>query len=783
MEEMIKSASDSFREERDDFIEDLITHDEPVKLFEFLGLEQGDIAILRYMAKTTEDFDLDDFVDYLKSTALVVEAMYFHLLSASKDYEPRKGQVVGTRLMAINHYFRKNMFGEYPTGSGKSFMYLIAASAIHAVRREKTTVVTAGINLQEQLASKDLPAISKIFRSAFASLPPFGYVVFKGRANYVCNKRLATARKALSSGGMVAKVRDMEALRRFVEAIPDVFDGDTAGVPAPLSYTFSGALVCSDASSCGCRSCRLKGECYYYEKKRMASVVSVQVINYHLLFTEVFHRGAPGALTERPSMYVFDEAHEMVPIARDFSEEAISRQAPTAIKASATSITEQMTDTLDDSSFANYVIWTDALEDIKSLYETEFAAGMARWYRPRRNREGEFFDDVIISREDAIDTSGLSTALRRLGFEIDAGISEALDRRGVGSIEALASVEEEDSPEVAILYSIQGLSDRAFGMASILDEFSAPEKRDANRVYWITQKDDSMIFKMKKVYVPEIRDHIFSQEDLSSVSVSATLSTAGTFNFFGEEVMAKREDVGFRVISSSPFDLRKQELWYLPEDALSASRKDSTDYEYQEKATEVILRLLERSQGGMLALFTSTRAMENTFKEVYTQWSGRMAVQGDDSKKVVLNEFRDDLNATLFATRSFFTGVDVKGPSLRVLVIDKLPFEHPSDPVTRTLSEKPGGFYKYSIPRMIMILKQIVGRGVRSRTDKCVICFLDKRLGFSSYAKNIRASFRAGGNYAKKTRDIDDVGEFLAGILKDYGIEKEEEEDYMDIPF
>jgi ATP-dependent DNA helicase DinG len=283
-------------------------------------------------------------------------------------------------------------------------------------------------------------------------------------------------------------------------------------------------------------------------------------------------------------------------------------------------------------------------------------------------------------------------------------------------------------------------------------------------VKWVSQdkKDKRVSFHSKEINVTGINEYLFDNPTISTASVSATLSAGKSFDFFRSNLDLDRLNTSYEVISPSPFNLKEQELWFLPKNALSASKKDTDGEEYNRMVAENLSKLLSLSGGGMLALFTSYKAMQEAYNMVsFSNPHTRILLQGDKPRKKLIEDFSDDMDSSLFGTRSFFTGVDVQGKSLRVLVIDKLPFENPSDPVTRTLSSGPSGFYNYSIPNMLMMLKQIIGRGVRSKTDKCAIVFFDKRISKSSYSKIIKRTFESSGNHAPRTTSIARVQDFL----------------------
>jgi ATP-dependent DNA helicase DinG len=288
---------------------------------------------------------------------------------------------------------------------------------------------------------------------------------------------------------------------------------------------------------------------------------------------------------------------------------------------------------------------------------------------------------------------------------------------------------------------------------------------DNKIVYWVENKEGKIHIKLKPVSVSdELYENFFSKRDLSCIVTSATLSVNGNFNYIKEQLGLNRSIENKSVsefIGQSPFDLKSQELWYLPTEIIDGDSKNSRAF--QELLPKQLIEILEVSKGGVLCLFTSNFNLNYAHSAVSKALPKmRILKQGNLPRTKLIEQFKDDRDSVLFATRSFFTGVDIPGDSLRCLIIDKFPFPSPGDPVMMKIQKLlgPKTFGKHYIPEMVITLKQAVGRGVRTITDKCVIVILDGRMATANYKGEIFNSF----SYEKTgTRNIEDVKKFLEG--------------------
>lgn len=745
----------------------------------------------RYMKNN--NFDQAKFMDYLRNRLFFIELMYAQVYHSNVEIEPRPGQVLGSKLMTISHFFKGSFIGEYPTGSGKSFMYLIYASALYVLGEERTCIATAGINLQEQLDHKDLPFVASIYQSVTGSA--FPYVLIKGRQNYACNVKLERIQGVIDARIQFAGIENQKAFTDYMNKIPRTgFDGDLSNIHAQLTPEVKDALTVRDSASGGCSRCESKQECYFYMRSKRAGSSAVVVINYHVFYTEFEKIKTPGFLSGgRPDTYVFDEAHEFSVIGRDFSERSFGSDTIKWMGAKFSHIEEMASDSMYKAfkllSFSDFegINTKAALEHLRKTH----IAHSQKWLASITKYSKFSQTDVILNSGEWLNTQPVLDSMERLKDCLE-GVTNGLVRLlGYSEVSQIQAVDEDNpgkyADELRVLNAIGELTENLKEYKLLLKDFMDPYRNDAKEVFWLSIDGEDIYTKSKKTEIETLLQILKESSDrISTVSVSATLAVNSSFSFYKASVNIPEEFVSFEVIGESPFDLKTQELWYLPEGALSG--KDASK-DYDDYVADRVTELVSISNGGALVLFTSKRSMDYVYGLVSNRLK-HMTIykQGESSKKILLDLFTKDVDSVLFANRSFFTGIDVKGESLRLIILDKLPFENPTDPVSRTLSNKPGGFKNYAIPTMVTTLKQIVGRGIRSRSDKCVIAFMDNRLKTANYASLVRATFSVGGNRSSRTEKLEEVIDFMSAYTTKQEVIKASEVDLWDtdssdIPF
>jgi ATP-dependent DNA helicase DinG len=594
------------------------------------------------------------------------------------------------------------LVAEAGTGTGKTLAYLVPA----LLAGGKVIVSTGTKTLQDQLYDRDLPAV----RAALAS----GAVtaLLKGRANYVCLHRLerAGAEARLASRDEAAQLRRIE---RFAAASAS---GDRAELPDVPDDAPVWLHATSTRENCLGQDCPRYQDCFVMKARRGALAADVVVVNHHLFFADVVLRDEGVAeLLPSCNTIIFDEAHQLPDTARLFFGESVS--------------TGQLVELSRDARL-----------------ELRAAGGAAP----------EF--DALAGR--------LEKAARdlRLCFGTDGARlpwAQALARGGFG--DALAALEKALAD---FGKALQAQAERAEGLASCarraqeaqatLEHLAAAD--GAAQVRWVEVFGHALQLHLTPLSSAALFRRQLEAQPRAWIFTSATLSVGEDFSHFKEEL-----GLGEAAARSwpSPFDYQRQALLYVPR-GLPA---DPNDPAFTEGVVEAALPVLEASGGRAFLLFTTLRALRRAHELLRERVKFPLLVQGTGSRSDLLARFRELGNAVLLGSASFREGVDVRGEALSLVVIDKLPFAPPDDPVLAAridaLRARGGNpFTEFQLPQAILQLKQGAGRLIRDETDRGVLMLCDPRLYSRPYGRLVRASLPP----MKPTRELSEVREFFARI-------------------
>lgn len=661
-------------------------------------------------------------------------------------YKKRPSQIEVTELMyeALNR--RVNMISQCSTGTGKSIAYL-SASMQYLIENpgEKVLIVTSGISLQEQLIKKDLPCMIKVFDSLYPDKNVknfFNYTVLKGISNYICKDKY----ELLCSVDDITMRDQLKHLKDFMESNPS---GDLERVDFNLNGEIR-KLITTESDLCAGKHCKFDKDCYVNSQKKKAKSSNIVVTNYHMLMASLL---SGSSIFEDVSIIIFDEAHEAVNVVRSYSAKEVSSSTVRYISRRLSELkgkSGSICNSLDSLNLEEIAAKSDLFfATIHHIYKAELGK------MPKLIERQDQFpnpNDLKMSIEQVV--KALDTVLakaRYLGLdECEKGIIEESSQLKQGEFE------KRKQGIIDLSNSIKKTCLNLVDMISNVNEILS----DNNKVLWIENGiNDQLKIGLKSIDISSIFSSYFLENNnIVVVLTSATLSVDNNFDYIKMQLgfsnnINKDKDL-IEYIGETPFDLKSQELWYLPESALPGNHK-----EFDKNMIIQIADILRQSNGGALCLFTSIKNLNLAAKElpVYIK-DQAIFTQHDMSKSNIIEKFRLDINSNLLASKSFYTGVDVPGESLRVVIIDKLPFANSADPVQQVLSKRPNAFYKYSLPEMIIDLKQIVGRGVRSESCRAVICILDGRIETARYKGTIFNSLK----YSKtSTRSLDDIKAFL----------------------
>lgn len=663
---------------------------------------------------------------------------------------------------------------EGPCGFGKTYAYLIPV-ILNIWRKQKghsesddnnrVVIATNGISLQEQLCTKDIPQIIQTLdsiRSVYyedTSIPTFA--LLKGRQNFICPLKLTVNRDVLRNNIPPEQFKEIENV--------NLVNGDLSALSFTLPYEVKQLCVCSDANECKGGTCAMAKECHYLEQKRKAASSDIIVCNYHMLFSAI---EAP--VLPKFDTLVWDEAHEAIEIFRSLNIDSLSRTWISHLSGDITrllntrcgkELVEQLVDTRD--------ITANSIFDLKdkqphSTFIREMQDATQKYLFHIAQLCGiqinSPFSDAKLVHESFLDSTyhTLKQNVVDSLVMLKSFVSAIVDSAKAMAEESYSVTEQEDCQScAAIAETIEN------SVTQRIHFVERSDGEDMDYAYYIkkTVFNDDVVLEYERmpIDVSKLIHNIFLAQErgINNIFTSATLSVGGNMEFFKSEIGLNHYNSKiFEFIGQSPFNLKEQELWYLPDPCVDANKADFGNY-----FNSTLEDIIRASGKGLLVLTTSITAMNQAYviaSSIVSQLGRNTKVmkQGDKPRTKLLEEFKEDGEAILIATKSFFTGIDIPGQALQCLVIDKLPFMAPNDPIVMHLNCKQNYncFMDYQVPKMIIILKQAVGRGVRSINDKCVICVADGRMATARYRGKIGKSFP----YEKTaTRSIEDVKNFL----------------------
>ena len=620
------------------------------------------------------------------------------LSRAHPNYEYRPGQLEMAEAVASALVDQRHLIVEAGTGTGKTLAYLMPS----LLSGKRVVISTGTKNLQEQLFYKDLPFLQSLFER------PLSVCYMKGRNNYVCRQKVYDAEREPVLTGMQEN-REFQIIREWEKITGTGDRSELSGIPENSSAWWK-----LDARSdyCAGQKCKQFDRCFITEMHRRAAESDIIIVNHHLFFADLAMRDQPfGAILPDYSAVIFDEAHEIEDVASQYFGMSVSNlQVQELVK--------------DAAAISRRKLFGSPELDRALIHIGDRAEGFFHLF-PQEGRQGFREQEGFLSKHEDV--------YRELLFSL-----EALCAR----LELVEGAIEDTLP----------LSRRAKLIQQALRFWM--ESGEASYVYWVERRGRGLYLQATPIDVaPMLRTRLFDQIQ-PVILTSATLMVAGGFDY----TLGRLGLDNARTLHvDSPYDYGKQVLLYVP-----PHLPDPRQQEFARRAADEIEHVIEASSGRAFVLFTSYQQMRQVYELLRTRLDFPLLIQGEGPRTALIDAFRATPGAVLFGTSSFWQGVDVQGEQLSCVIIDRLPFAVPTDPVVAARTEairQSGGnaFYDYQIPQAALALKQGFGRLIRATADRGVLVLLDNRIIKLPYG---RVFFESLPPY-RFTRELRDIQKFF----------------------
>lgn len=636
-------------------------------------------------------------------------------------FRPRQSQTEMAKAIAHAISNQSTLIAEAGTGTGKTFAYLVPA----LLWGGKVIVSTGTKNLQDQLYLRDIPSVRKALNA------PVSVALLKGRANYVCHFHLE---RTLQNGRLTSR-DDVGYLREISRFMKTTSSGDKAELSKVPETASIWNLVTSTRDTCMGAECQYYQDCFVMKARKEAQQADVVVVNHHLFFADVALKDTGVAeLLPSANTIIFDEAHQLPDTATLFFGDTIS--------------TSQVLELCRDVLAEGLSHARDGADWPATVTPVERAARDLRLTFPQ--------DIVRLAVNQIAPSSAFFPALETLKEQLDNMIA-VLQKQA----------ERADTIEQCRV--------RALELAMRLDAWNKPKTEEVmigqESVLWVEAYSTSLQLHQTPLSIAPIFNKQREGVPRSWIFTSATLAVKNDFNHYSAQMGLWDEPAQSW---PSPFEYGEQGLLYVP-----TSLPQPNSPEYTDAVIDAALPVIEAAGGGAFLLCTTIRAVNRAAERLREEFERRklpfpLMVQGEAGRTELLDRFRAAGNAVLIGSQSFWEGVDVRGDALSVVIIDKLPFSPPDDPVLAArieALERKGlnGFMHHQLPAAIINLKQGAGRLIRDERDKGVLMICDPRLISKPYGKRIWQSLPP----FKRTRELAVVQEFFSAIDTESGISEQ----------
>ncbi|MFP4467240.1 MAG: ATP-dependent DNA helicase [Candidatus Goldiibacteriota bacterium] len=629
------------------------------------------------------------------------------LFEIIEGYEKRDQQILMAEEVNDAFHREQNLIIEAGTGVGKTLAYLIPAAQFAVKHKKRIVIATYSKALQGQIFHKDLPTVKKM-------IPEMNFDIAYGMSNYICIKRAGEFRNKTN---LFEAASETQEIIDFIKNGEGIRENSPFRIPAEIWENIN-----RDKNMCAEERCIHFKECYYWRMRHRLRKAHIIVVNHHLFFSDL-------VVSKKllPECYgvVFDEAHRIEEVMRSmFSREF--------------------------SVFGFYKLLAETEEFLGAKKRGKGPDKEVTSYTRVRKEMEEFIQDVYT--DPGIGLAGKKSVLPDENSEIKAYIDAAGCVKDIiySLRKEIINSEGEEKKKYAeyLMLVIQE-------SAEILRDWLA--RKDKTSFYWLEERQNkNLSFYITPYKLDELFEENVKYNYSSVVLTSATLSSANSFDYVVKQLGLYD---AFSGTLESPFDYKEQSLLYI-----GRNMPAPFDPAYKEALNEKVEELINASSGGIMILFTSIDMMKSTYKAVKAKFKGKkipFLIQGSSGPGELIKKFRKKPSA-LFATNTFWQGIDIKGEELKCVVITKLPFEVPNHPVAKALyknvrDEGGNDFAEIALPRAIFMLKQGFGRLIRSGSDRGVVAILDSRIATKNYGRRFLESLPDAG----KTEEMRDVREFF----------------------
>lgn len=734
------------------------------------------------------------------------------LARGCEGFEARGGQLEMALEVGRALNEGRVLAAEAGTGVGKSFAYLVPAALWATRNKERVVISTGTINLQEQLVGKDLPLLGSVLPVTFR------YALVKGRGNYACLRKVEELARDPGQEEILADPGEQKMLHDLVEWAGSTSDGsraDLSWVPPPSIWE----EVMSETDRSLKVNCKHFQQCFYYRAKRAASNAQILIANHHLFFADLSVRRQTSnyqydAVIPAYKRVIFDEAHHLEDVASEYFGVRFTKGGILTRLGRLKSRKDEQRGTIPSlvRRLRGYgdAVSADALERAFATSLPEARSSVERLLEEVEDRIVETLTPVIAAGERVGAGAGTSTPespadggalqLRHrhddgredLWRDISLGLEDiqreltVLLRVSDRTVQTLKGASLKEEHRRGLLLEMTSVVNRLEGLLDQIEVFR--DFDDESQVRWFTRKKAgwrrrgyTLEFGSAPIRVAEaLKSHVLEPMQ-TVVLTSATLSVAGDIDFLGDRLgLSLLDKDRFRFEQyASPFDYRHQVLTVVPDDFPPPESP-----QYARSIPEAIYELVKATRGRAFVLFTSYSLLRRSYQaleERLLELGLRPSAQGDASRSDLLRRFKASSGGVLFATDSFWEGVDVKGSALECVIITRLPFRVPSEPVQEARMEdlqQRGGnaFMEYTVPQAVLKFKQGFGRLIRASTDRGVVAVLDRRVLSKPYGKLFLKSLPETTLFRSSLAEgVREAGAFLGGPCCSTTQEKEGE--------